>query len=139
MDERASDATGTLPLTSSAKGSPMNAAAQIPADQLAAALTRSPKNVIRTAAENLLIEHGFWLRRPDFRSCVVYDPEDDMALINWGTVRDFLDSSPRASSSELAILDLACALGEDRYLIDAMGHAHRFMIYTALTAALGRK
>lgn len=113
-------------------------AADLSADQLVAALTGNPKDSHRAAAEGLLIEHGFWLRRPDFRSCVLYDPEDETAVIRWGSVRDFLDSAPQASTSELAILDLACALGEDKYRITAMGHAHRDMIHSAVTRAVGR-
>lgn len=116
----------------------MSTLAQLTADQLAAALARNPKDNHRAAAEGLLIEHDFWLRRPDFRDCVLYDDEDDTALIRWGQVRDFLDTCPRASTSELAILDVACALGEDRFQLTAMGHAHRDMIHTAVYAALGR-
>lgn len=116
----------------------MSAIAQLTADQIVAALTGNPKDDHRAAAEGLLIEHGFWLRRPDFRDCVLYDDEDGTALIRWWKVREFLNSDPRASTSELAILDLACALGEDRFKLTAMGHAHRDMIHTAVTSALGR-
>lgn len=115
----------------------MSAPAHPSVDQLVAALVRNPKDDHRSAAEALLIEHDFWLRRPDFRDCVLYDEEDDMALIRWGAVRDFLDGNPQASTSELAILDLACALGEDRFRITAMGRAHRGMIHTAVRKALG--
>lgn len=116
----------------------MSTITRLSADELAAALVRNPKDDHRAAAETLLIEHDSWLRRADFRDCVLYDADDDSALIRWWKVREFLDSGPRASTSELAILDLACALGEDRFRLSAMGHAHRDMIRTAITAAVER-
>lgn len=69
---------------------------------------------------------------------MLYEAAQDSALIQWRKVREFLDSGPRASTSELAILDLACALGEDRYRFTEMGRAHRDMVHTAITSALGR-
>lgn len=112
--------------------------AQLSTEDLAAALVRTPKDEHRAAAEALLIEHDAWLRRADFRDCVLYDDDHEHALIRWWKVREFLDSGPRDATSELAILDLACALGEDRFRLSAMGHAHRDMIRTAVTSALGR-
>ena len=91
------------------------------------------------AAVELLIWHGdggYWLRRPDFiRACVRKNAGE--AWITWHDARAFCDSSPRGSSSELAILDLAVALGEDRFRLGIMGHAHLRSIALAMWAACG--
>jgi len=75
------------------------------------------------AAVELLLWHDFWLRRNDFReACVIVDHGD--VRISWSSARGFCDQVSRASPSELAILDLAVALGEDRYRLGIMGSAH---------------
>lgn len=85
------------------------------------------------AAVDLLIWHEFWLRRNDFRQACVTVDED--AWIKWAEAREFADSGPHASTSELAILDLAVALGENRYRLSSMGNAHARAIADAVTAA----
>ena len=91
------------------------------------------------AAVELLIWHGgggYWLRRADFTTaCVRRDRRE--AWIDWAGAREFVSAGPRASSSEMAILDLAVALGEDRYRLGIMGHAHSRSIASAVTAACG--
>ena len=88
------------------------------------------------AAAELLIDHGFWLRRRDFlRACVHRDGRQ--AWIGWHEAREFTDAGPRASTSELAVLDLAVALGENRYRLSIMGHAHSQWIATAVARAVG--
>jgi hypothetical protein len=90
------------------------------------------------AAIGLLIEHEMWLRRADFReACITQLAPGLVARIRWDKARDFADSWPRGSTSELAILDLAVALGENRFKFSIMGPAHSRMIATAVTRALG--
>lgn len=88
------------------------------------------------AAVGLLIEHAFWLRRSDFTlACVHYDR--GQAWIDWQAARAFVDAGPRASTSELAVLDLAVALGENRYWLSVMGAANSRAIAAAIACAVG--
>lgn len=90
------------------------------------------------AAVELLIWHDFWMRRTDFcKACVILDAQDHDAWINWANARGFVDSGPQASTSELAILDLAVALGENRYRLSSMGNAHSRAIADAVAVACG--
>jgi hypothetical protein len=88
------------------------------------------------AAVELLIEHGTWIRRADFqRTCVERNARE--AWINWRKAREFADAGSTASTSEMAVLDLAVALGEDRYKFSIMGPANSRMIAQAVVRALG--
>jgi hypothetical protein len=88
------------------------------------------------AAVELLIEHETWIRRADFqRSCIEKNARE--AWINWRKAREFADSGPMASTSEMAVLDLAVALGENRYKFSIMGHANSQMIAHAVACAPG--
>lgn len=88
------------------------------------------------AAVELLIEHETWIRRADFqRACVERDSHE--AWINWRKAREFVDSGSVASTSEMAVLDLAVALGENRYRFSIMGPANSRMIVQAVARALG--
>jgi hypothetical protein len=91
------------------------------------------------AAIELLIWHEHWIRRPDFQCACVHDDTaiDGSAWVNWREAREFFDSGPQGSASELAILDLAVALGENRYRLGIMGHAHSQAIVQAVASALG--
>jgi hypothetical protein len=90
---------------------------------------------VREAVE-LLIWHEMWIRRADFqRACIDIGARE--ADINWRKAREFYDSSPRASTTELAVLDLAVAIGENRYKFSIMGAAHSRMIAHAVARALG--
>jgi hypothetical protein len=91
------------------------------------------------AAVELLIWHEHWLRRQDFRKACIHDDTaiDGSAWINWRQAREFSGSGPRGSTSELAILDLAVALGENRYRLSIMGDAHSRAIVRAVAQALG--
>jgi hypothetical protein len=90
---------------------------------------------IRAAVE-LLIEHETWIRRADFqRACIEWDARE--AWINWRKAREFVDSGSVASTSEMAVLDLAVAIGENRYRFSIMGPAHSRMIAQAVARALG--
>ena len=88
------------------------------------------------AAVELLIEHETWIRRGDFRrACIEQNAAE--AWINWRKAREFADVGPTASTSEMAVLDLAVALGENRYRFSIMGRANSRMIATAVARALG--
>ena len=99
--------------------------------------TREHDAHVRAAAE-LLIWHEYWLRRRDFgHAAIEYYPRDRMHVIDWRQAREFCDSQPGGSTSELAILDLAVALGENRYRLSIMGSAHSRAIADAVAAAVG--
>ena len=88
------------------------------------------------AAVELLIEHDVWLRRADFtRACIVRTGRE--AYVNWVAARAFADAGTVASTSEMAILDLAVALGENRYRLPVMGAANARSIATAVARAVG--
>lgn len=87
------------------------------------------------AAVELLIEHGLWLRRQDFVRAAVRKNGD--TWIDWQEAREFVDAGARASTSEMAILDLAVALGEDRFRFNIMGPNHSRMIARAVADAVG--
>jgi hypothetical protein len=91
------------------------------------------------AAVELLIWHKHWIRRADFQRACVHDDTavDGSMWIHWRQAREFFDSEPRGSTSELAILDLVVALGENRYRLSIMGHGHSQAIVKAVVAALG--
>jgi hypothetical protein len=98
------------------------------------------------AAVELLIWHETWLRRPDFRGAAITQLAPGLvAIINWEKAREFADrgfAGPGkrplpASTSERAVLDLAVALGEDRYRLANMGRVHRQRIADAVTLAVG--
>ena len=89
-----------------------------------------------SAAVELLIDHDFWLRRPDFtRACIFRSGRE--AYVNWVAARAFVDAGSVASTSEMAILDLAVALGENRYRLSIMGDTHSRWIATAVARAVG--
>jgi hypothetical protein len=97
--------------------------------------TRSHDLHVRAAVE-LLIEHETWIRRAGFqRACIEQGAHE--AYIDWRKAREFADSGPRASTSEMAVLDLAVALGENRFKFSIMGPANSRMIATAVVRALG--
>ena len=88
------------------------------------------------AAVELLIEHETWIRRADFqRACIEKNARE--VWINWRKAREFADSGAVASTSEMAVLDLAVALGEDRYKFSIMGSANSRMIAQAVARVLG--
>jgi hypothetical protein len=100
--------------------------------------TRNHDPHVRAAVE-LLIWHEHWIRRQDFQRACMHDDTaiDGSAWIHWRQAREFVDSGPRGSSSELAVLDLAVALGENRYRLSIMGAAHSSAIVQAVARALG--
>ena len=90
---------------------------------------------VREAVE-LLIWHEMWIRRADFRrACIELGARE--AYIDWRKAREFTDAGAMASTSEMAILDLAVAIGENRFKFSIMGAAHSRMIATAVARAVG--
>ena len=97
--------------------------------------THSHDPHVRAAVE-LLIGHETWIRRADFqRACVEQYGRE--AWANWRKAREFVDSGSVASTTEMAVLDLAVALGENRYRFSIMGPANSRMIAQAVACALG--
>lgn len=107
-------------------------------DVLAALLrawTREHDLHVRAAVE-LLIGHGTGLRRADFtQACATLDGRE--AWIDWAAARRYVGSGPGRSASELAILDLPVAIGENRYRLSIMGQANAWLIATAVARAVG--
>jgi hypothetical protein len=103
------------------------------------AWTREHDAHVRAAVELLCWHHdGFWLRRADFRTAAIVQRRGE-AWIDWDAAREFVDAGARASTSEMAILDLAVALGEDRYRLNIMGSAHSQAIAKAVAQATGQE
>ncbi len=99
------------------------------------AWTRAHDLHVRAAVE-LLIDQGTWLCRADFiRTCVYRHGQE--AWIDWAAARRYADSGPGGSTSELAILDLVVALGENRYRLSIMGQANARLIAAAVARAVG--
>jgi hypothetical protein len=88
------------------------------------------------AAAELLIWKESWLRRADFTAAALVNRGVHLA-IDWTAARAFCDSRPGASTSELAILDLAVTLAEDRFRFRVVAHAHSRAILEAVARALG--
>jgi hypothetical protein len=63
----------------------------------------------RVAAVELVIQHESWLYRADFRRFVEIDRRTGTAWLKLNKLADWVDEA-RASSSEAAILRLACLL-----------------------------
>lgn len=90
------------------------------------------------AAVGLLVEHGYWLNRAGLRQLMIHDLEDDTVWLRWSQVREALNEDLfRASTTEMAVLDFAVALAEDRYRWSSMGDANRRALATATNTALG--
>jgi hypothetical protein len=92
------------------------------------------------AAVNLLIEHDNWLRKGHFTRAAVVQTEDG-PYIMWSKAREAYDAGTfdRSSTTELAVLDLAIALGENRYKLTSMGSHNRMIIASAVATAVGQQ
>jgi hypothetical protein len=88
------------------------------------------------AAVWLLKEHEHWLRRADFTAAAVVK-RGTATAVDWRKAREFLEMHPLGSTSQLAVLDLAITLAEDRFRFGIMGRAHAAMITGAVQLALG--
>lgn len=95
------------------------------------------------AGVQLLLWHEHWLRRKDFLDAAVSSYTNDDGQLNvtisWRKAREAFDRGDfdRASTSELAVLDLAIALGTDRFRFNIMGDAHASAVLNAVRTALG--
>src|SRR5699024_4590665 len=93
----------------------MSESTTLPAELLDWASEQQPH---RRAAVGLLVEHEHWLHRRDFIDSDAIYRYPDGAYVNFTRARELFDGGAfPASSSERAVLDLAIALGEDRYRI----------------------
>jgi hypothetical protein len=89
------------------------------------------------AAVELLIWHGYWLRRADFRAqCVGTDPHEGLLWIKWRELAGYADSGLVCSSSEMTILRLVIAIGGDDLRLMQLGAAHRKAVVKAFADAL---
>ncbi|RTL61604.1 MAG: hypothetical protein EKK42_34525 [Pseudonocardiaceae bacterium] len=91
------------------------------------------------AAVGLLIAHETWLHRNDFRTTCVDRDRDGTCWIDWADARRLFDAGrfAKASSTEIAMLDLVIALGADRYRLSQMDDAQARLITESVAAALG--
>jgi hypothetical protein len=96
--------------------------------------TRTHDHHVRAAVE-LLIRHESWPRRKEFLdACVRGASDHDGTLyIDWSAARRDFDAGEfdRASSTELAVLDFAISLGENRYLFSQMGYGNSKLLARA--------
>jgi hypothetical protein len=90
------------------------------------------------AAVWLLLVHEVWPARVEFRDACVRRA-DGVVWIDWRAAREAFEAGvfARASSAELAVLDLAITLGQDRYRLRSMGTANAQVIAAAVAAAAG--
>lgn len=88
------------------------------------------------AAVELLCWHEHWLRRASFAAAAIVNRGVHRA-IDWTAARAYCESGPGGSTSDLAILDLAITLAEDRFRFRIMGAAHSRAIVRAVASALG--
>lgn len=90
------------------------------------------------AAVELLISDARWLRRQDFVSACVVRDGDRPAWIPWQDARDFIGANrSQASTTEMVILELAVAIGSNRYKLSYLDDRQAQLIVTAFAAALG--
>jgi hypothetical protein len=91
------------------------------------------------AAVALLISHQVWLRRVEFQSACLHRDPDGSYWIDWTAARSALETGvfDRASTSEKAVLDLAIALGCDRFRLWTMGTSKARLVTDAVAAAAG--
>ena len=91
------------------------------------------------AAVELLIAHQTWLARRDFLAAAVRVRQPAVAWINWRDAREAFDAGrfDQSSTTERAVLDIAIALGENRYRLNAMGAGNASHIATAVALSVG--
>lgn len=91
------------------------------------------------AAVWLLLAHETWPRRPEFVTACVNHSPDGGWWIDFRAARVAFEHGEfdKSSSTERAVLDLAIALGTDRYLFASMGPGNARAIATALAHAVG--
>lgn len=108
-------------------------------ERLVTSLRRWTKNHdphVRAAAE-LLIWDRYWLERLDFRAAAMGQNEAGQAWIAWDDAARFrAGPGATASSSQLAILDIAVAIGGDAFRLSRMDDGQARAIVAAVAGAL---
>jgi hypothetical protein len=90
------------------------------------------------AAVELLIGHGYWLNRPDFVEACVDGRGEGEAWIRWAKARDYAGTTAaNAGTHNLAVLDLAVAIGGNRYRLPTQGDGDARLMMIAFATALG--
>lgn len=91
------------------------------------------------AAVWLLLAHEVWPRRAEFLHACVQRSADGQWWIDFRAARTAFDDGEfgTASSTELAVLDLAITLGTDRFRFRAMGPSNASAVATAVAHAVG--
>lgn len=76
--------------------------------------------------------------KADFLDAAVVRLTEGGHVIRWSAARDAFNEGEfnRSSSTELAVLDLAIALGMDVYRFSSMGRTNKAAILNAITTAL---
>lgn len=107
-------------------------------DELAAGLRAwAEGDQICSAAVELLIWHETWIRRADFIAACT-DSFDGMTAILWDKAEKFAKRPAlRGSTHEITMLQIAVAIGADRYRLAGKGRAGAAAIMRAFAAALG--
>lgn len=116
-------------------------------DDLAAALTRSADgNPGRAAATWLLIQHDYWLRRPQLRNYLTIERYDGelYARIDYRNLAQHVDDGTiRASSTEALIVQICASITvghpADLSRLHSLGRANRQLVITALARMLDVK
>lgn len=91
------------------------------------------------AAVWLLLAHEMWPRRAEFVTACVNHSSDGGWWIDFRAARAAFERGEfdKSSSTERAVLDLAIALGTDRYRFASMGPGNARAIATAIAHAVG--
>lgn len=91
------------------------------------------------AAVWLLLAHEVWPRRGEFLRACVHRSPDGGWWIDFTAARVAFDRGEfaQASTTERAVLDLAIALGTDRFAFRAMGPGNARAVATAVAHAVG--
>jgi hypothetical protein len=91
------------------------------------------------AAVWLLLAHEVWPRRGEFLRACVHRSPDGVWWIDFIAARTAFAAGEfdGASTTERAVLDLAIALGTDRFAFRAMGPANARAVATAVAHAVG--
>jgi hypothetical protein len=113
-------------------------------EELASALRKwaATQDGHRRAAVELLIGHGYWLGREDFTDEPICGPvrrSHSETWIDWQKARGFSDSSlvQGASTSQIAVLRFAAALGLDLYRLNFTSDEEAAAAVRAVATATG--
>lgn len=89
------------------------------------------------AAVELLIDHEHWLRNGHFvRGCVRVSRSDGTVWIDWKAARHAHHRGLVGSATQLAVLDYAIALAENRYRLTARDRTNARLAAAATARAL---